>query len=291
MLNTLWIGLNLALLYGVVAVGYTIVFGTLRMIFFAQGDLSMLAAFAAVAVLGVLPAGTPLPLVFMAMLISSAIASCCAGLLAERLALRPLVGAERVLPLISSLGVSTVFENGMRLSVGPNRIPFCFPVDLGTSSLWGVRFIGVHIVLLVTACAWLGLLDVFLRRTNWGLAIRCLAQDKEGSRLMGINTEKTVVLAFVASSICAAIGGLCMSIRSGVVSWDMGFVLGIKGFCIAILGGAGNLRGALVAALMLGVFEALFARYISSDYKDIAAFSVLVCTMVIRREGLLGEGK
>ena len=287
MLQQLWNGLTLGALYGLIALGYTLVFGIIQVVFFAQGELSMLAAFAALAVVTSL--GPPSIGTLLLGLLAAIVVSVSAGVLAERIAIRPLRGAPRVLPLITSLGVSIVFQNLVMIAKGPQPFPFRLP-DLWRSSLLQVHFSALEIVIVLCFGLCLAGIARFLKSPT-GLAIRAVAQSRDGARLMGVSVDRTVFYTFVLSSTTAALAGVLMAAYYGAAKFDMGFVPGIKGFTIAILGGVGNIWGAAVAAATVGLLETLFAGYVSSDYKDIFVFALLVLTLAVRPKGLLGEGK
>jgi len=290
-LQQIWNGLTLGALYGLIAIGYTLIFGIIQVIFFAQGELSMLAAFAALGVLMLLAAKLPAGAVLLLAVVAAAAVSVGSGLLAERAALRPLRSAPRVKPLITSLGVSIVFQNLIMVGVGPQPFAFVTPVSFANYSALGVHFNSLEIVILLVLAAVVVVIHILLRRHRYGIAMKAIAQSRDGARLMGIQIDRTVVVAFVLSSHTAALAGVLMALYYGIAKFDMGFMPGIKGFTIAILGGIGNIYGALLAALLIGVSESIFAGYVSSDYRDLFVFAVLVLTLIVRPQGLLGEGK
>lgn len=291
MLQQIWNGLTLGALYGLIAIGYTLIFGIIQVIFFAQGELSMLAAFAALAVITLLATQLPAGVVLLLAVVAAVAVSVGSGLLAERVALRPLRDAPRVMPLITSLGVSIVFQNLIMVGVGPQPFAFAAPVQFATYTFLGVRLSSLEIIILSVLGVVVVSIHFLLRKHRYGIAVRAIAQSRDGARLMGIGVNRTVVVAFVLSSLTAAFAGVLMAMYYGVAKFDMGFVPGIKGFTIAILGGVGNIYGALLAALLLGVSESLFAGYVSSDYRDLFVFTVLILTLIVRPQGLLGEGK
>jgi branched-chain amino acid transport system permease protein len=293
MAQLIWNGLTIGCLYGLVAVGYTMLFGIIQVIFFAQGELSMLAAFAALLILAHLgsPAGTWSVAAWTLCAVCGAMAvSVLAGLLAERVALRPLKNAPRVKPLITSLGMSIVFQSSIMLAVGPQVFRFQLPFEIPRWNVLGVHFSLVELLMIAAAAICVGAIQAFLHWNRYGLAIRAIAQSPTGARLMGINPDRAIVVTFVIASLTASIAGLFMASYYGVVRFDMGFVPGIKGFTVAILGGVGNVPGAMVAGLLIGVAEALFTGFFSPDYRDLFVFTILILTLVLRPKGLLGEG-
>ncbi len=290
MLQQLWNGITVGALYGVYALGYTLVFGVIQVIFFAQGELSMLAAFAALTIFrwwG--PDARPTVWSSVVAVAGAFMVSVSAGLLSERFAIRPLLSRPRVRCLVASLGLSIIFQNIVMLTAGPQPIPF--PTLFGTAG-WSVSGVRVGIMDFVTVLT-LGVLvlslGMFLKHHRVGLAIRAVAQSGQGARLMGINRDHVVALTFVLSSSIAATAGILTAGFYGVARFNMGFVPGIKGFTVAILGGVGNIYGSAAAALLLGVCEALFAGFVSSSYRDLFVFAVLILTLGLRSKGLFGE--
>lgn len=287
--HQLWNGLTLGALYSLIAVGYTLIFGIIQVIFFAQGELSMLAAFAAMLVWLWAAKSVPVAVVAIGVVVAAILVSVVAGLASEHFALRPLRNAPRVLPLITSLGLSIVFQNIVMLATKARAFPFPIKLPEEIAGFHSAHFVELSTVVL--AAVVFGALHMVLRTERFGLPIRAVAQSRDGARLMGIDADRAIQIAFVISSTTAALAGLLMGLYYGVVKFDMGFVPGIKGFTIAILGGIGNVTGALVAGLLVGISEALFAGYVSSDYKDLFVFAILVLTLLVRPHGLLGEGE
>lgn len=290
MLQQLWNGLTIGALYGLVGMGYTLLFGVLQLIFFAQGELLMLGAFAGLGMLALSAGGHLPPTVLGALVVAAGIATAVGmGVFAERVTLRPLRSAPRVLALITSMGASIVLQNVILVSIGPQTIPFPSIFPTTAWEVAGVRFSLLELVLIGLVVALAAGIRLFLHRSPTGYAIRAIAQNRDGARLMGIRVDSTIMATFVISSVLAALAGLLMASYYHVVRFDMGFVPGIKGFTVAILGGVGRVEGALIAGVFIGVAEALFAGYISSDYRDLFVFGLLVLTLLLRPQGLLGE--
>lgn len=293
MTQLLWQGVANGSLYALIGLGYALIFGVLQLVFFAQGELSMLAAFAALGTLTFasrwLPNVSRLITIPLALL-AAVFVSIAAGLASERLALRPLRSAPRVKALVTSLGVSIVLQNLVMLTVGPEAIPFATQFPIPIWRFGGVTVSGVEVAIVSVLFLCSGGLAAFLRYHRFGLAMRAVAQSPRGARLMGINPDRAVMLAFALGSSIAAVAGVFLALYHGVVKFNMGFVPGIKGFTIAILGGSGRVSGAVVAGLLVGVLEALFAGYISSDYRDMSILAILVLTLILRPQGLFGEG-
>jgi branched-chain amino acid transport system permease protein len=255
----------------------------------------MIAAFAAMAAMAVVAGagtggGSPVALLLVAILAGLG-ASLAVGLAAERIALRPLRSAPRIKPLIASLGVSIVLQNAIMLLAGPQPRAFTLPFPVPAWTVLGanVSLLEVGMLAAVLVCA--VMLQLYLGRSRQGLAIRAIAQSVMGARLMGIRIDSTVRSAFAISSATAALAGLFMASYYGLVKFNMGFVPGIKGFAIAILGGVGNVGGAVLAGFFVGIAEVFFAGYISSDYRDLFVFALLVATLVLRPQGILGRGR
>lgn len=291
MLQQLWNGVSVGSLYALIGIGYTLLFGILRVVFFAQGDLSMIAAFAALGVLSGLRSEEPGPALYLwlaAAVAAALVAAVLTGLASERVALRPLRDAPRVKPLITSLGVSIILQSAIMLYAGPNAFAFALPLPLARWDVLGVTVSVVELAIITIVLVLAIGVDRYLHRTPHGLALLAASQNREGARLMGIKLDHVTREAFVISSITAALAGLALAAHYGVAKFNMGFVPGIKGFTIAIIGGLGSVRGVVIAGVLLGVCEALFAGYVSSDYRDVLVFALLVMMFVIRPHGLLG---
>ena len=285
-------GLTLGMVYGLIAVGYSLVYGIVGMINFAHGDVFMAGAFLAlIALLGV--SFLPLPL---ALLLALLFALALAGLLGfaiERVAYRPLNRAHRLAPLISAIGVSILLENAMQLLQGARAKPipplFSGGVTLLTQGSFDARLsytqmaiIGVTLALLL-GVSWL------VRRTDLGRAMRAVEQDRMMASLLGIDTSRTISTAFVLGAALAGIAGLMFLVYYGVIDFFIGFVAGIKAFTAAVLGGIGSIEGAVLGGLLIGLIETFWSGYGSAAYKDVAAFSVLILVLLFRPEGLLGQ--
>ncbi len=293
MIQLIWNGLSIGALYGLIAIGYTIIFGIIQVIFFAQGELSMLAAFAAMLLLSLLMSiGFHLnPTLIIAISFLGAIGvTVIIGVLSERTVIRPLRDAPRVKPLITSLGTSIVFQNAIMLLIGSQTFAFKFPFEIRTWDVLGVRVNIIEILMIITLCAIVVGIQAFLSKSRYGLAIRAVSQTRMGTRLMGLNINKIITTAFIVSSSIVAIAGLYSALYFWAIKFNMGFVPGIKGFTIAILGGIGDIKGAFRACFLIGIAEALFAGYISSSYRDVFVFILLITTLLLKPQGLLGEG-
>ena len=291
-------GLVLGSIYALVALGYTMVYGILGLINFAHGEVVMIGAMVALAAIHALT-GTPLPgpvIVLMGLLI--AIPACMLlGYGIERVAYRPLRHAPRLAPLITAIGVSIVLQNLAMIIWGRQYIAFppLLPNDAYVIAGASITLLQIFIFLLATAIM-TGLIFL-VKRTRLGRAMRATAQNPEVAGLMGVNVNSVISATFIIGSALAAVAGLMVGAYYGLAHYYMGFLLGLKAFSAAVLGGIGNLGGAMLGGLLLGVIESLGAGYIGpltggvlgSHYQDVFAFFVLILVLVFRPSGLLGE--
>jgi branched-chain amino acid transport system permease protein len=293
-------GLVLGSIYALVALGYTMVYGILELINFAHGEVTMIGAMVALTVIGLLAGAAPdLPGILVVLSgILVAIPACM--LLAfgiEKIAYRPLRKAPRLAPLITAIGVSIILQNLAMLIWGRQYVSF--PEILPTTKF---EFLGAHISLLqitivVLAVSIMAGLWLLVERTKLGRAMRATAQSREVAELMGVNVDRVISATFIIGAAIAAIAGVMVSAYYGLAHYYMGFMLGLKAFSAAVLGGIGNIAGAMLGGLLLGVIEALGAGYIGditggflgSHYQDVFAFFVLIGVLVFRPSGLLGE--
>jgi len=304
-------GLSLGALYALIAVGYTVVYGIVQLINFAHGEIFMVGAFGAYAtwmVMGQpanLSVGMALGVVLPLMLVGGVVSSVVVALLTERVAYRPLRNAPRLAPLISAIGVSVFLQEFVRLFYG--TIPFVTRIPgwpdaksaVPFPSISGISDASVQIGgVLVQASALFTLLALvvctvflwfFVNRTKTGRAMVATSQDPDTARLMGINVDRVIVAAFAVGAGLAAIAGVAHGLRYGNIDFRMGFLAGLKAFTAAVLGGIGNINGAVVGGLVLGVVEALASNYLGTTaWKDVWAFALLILVLVFRPQGLLG---
>ncbi len=291
-------GLVLGSIYAVVALGYTMVYGILELINFAHGEITMMGAMVAISVISMgLAAGLPaLPLILLAVL--AAIAVCiCLGLAIERLAYRPLRHAPRLAPLITAIGMSILLQNIAMLIWGKQYIPFPPVFPQGEHRLLGAHVTDVQLIILATTVLLMLALTLLVQRTPLGRAMRAIAQSQPVAQLMGVNVNRVVAATFAIGSALAAVAGVLVAANYGQAHYYMGFLLGLKAFSAAVLGGIGNIAGAMLGGLLLGLIESLGAGYIGplthgflgSNYQDVFAFFVLILVLVFRPSGLLGE--
>jgi branched-chain amino acid transport system permease protein len=298
LLQQLLNGLILGSLYALVALGYTMVYGILELINFAHGEIVMLGAMVALTVLGALTgSGLPGSLQLLAALLAAAAVCMLTGLLIERVAYRPLRRAPRLAPLITAIGVSIVLQNLAMIIWGRQYLSFPQVFELRVYDWMGAAVTNVQIAIVGTAAAMMTGLLLLVNRTRLGRAMRATAQNMEVAGLMGVDVNRVVAATFVIGSGLGAVAGLLVAAYYGLAHYNMGFLLGLKAFTAAVLGGIGNIPGAVLGGLLLGIIESLGAGYIGdltggflgSNYQDIFAFFILILVLVLRPAGLLGE--
>jgi len=290
-------GLVLGALYGLIAVGYTMVYGVLGMINFAHGEVYMISAYATGIALGVLSflgvhSVVPLLLLTVACVV---VVTGTYGWVIERIAYRPLRGAPKLSLLISAIGVSLFLQAYVQLSQGPNPqgiqpvLPGAFRLALGAGEDNFVQVTYAQSLIVVFALASMAFLSWVIGHTSMGRACRATQQDPRMATLLGINTDRVISTVFVIGAVMASVAGVLVTINYGSFDFSIGFVVGVKAFTAAVLGGIGSLPGALVGGLLLGLLESIFSGYVSSDYKDVFAFTVLIMVLVFRPSGLFGK--
>jgi len=293
-------GLVLGSVYALVALGYTMVYGILELINFAHGEVTMIGAMVALTVIGALVgAHVDLPgilIVFIGVL--AAIPACMLlGFTIERVAYRPLRNAPRLAPLITAIGVSILLQNLAMIIWGRQYISFPPILPRTTYHFGGATISVLQIFILVLSLVIMAALVALVQKTKLGRAMRATAQAPQVAGLMGVNINSIISLTFIIGSALAAVAGVMVSAYYGVAHYYMGFLLGLKAFTAAVLGGIGNLAGAMLGGLLLGVIESMGAGYIGditggfmgSNYQDVFAFFVLILVLVLRPSGLLGE--
>ena len=293
-------GLVLGSIYALVALGYTMVYGILELINFAHGEVTMIGAMVALAVIGGLMGAAPeLPgLIVVLAGVLVAIPACMAlGYTIEKVAYRPLRKAPRLAPLITAIGVSIILQNGAMLIWGRQYVSFPALIPQNRHEILGANITDLQIFIIVLSILIMTGLWLLVQKTRLGRAMRATAQSKEVAALMGVNVDRVISATFLIGSALAAIAGVMVSAYYGLAHYYMGFMLGLKAFSAAVLGGIGNIAGAMLGGLLLGVIEALGAGYIGdltggflgSHYQDVFAFFVLILVLVFRPSGLLGE--
>ena len=293
-------GLVLGSVYALVALGYTMVYGILELINFAHGEVTMMGAMVALAVISALAgSGVDLPgMVIVLLGLLAAIPACMAlGYAIERVAYRPLRNAPRLAPLITAIGVSIVLQNVAMLIWGRQYISFPPILPVTRHEIGGASITDLQIFILLLSCLLMAGLVLLVHKTKLGRAMRATAQAPQIAGLMGVNINSIISITFILGSALAAIAGVMVSAYYGLAHYYMGFMLGLKAFSAAVLGGIGNIAGAMLGGLLLGVIESLGAGYIGditggflgSNYQDVFAFFVLILVLVFRPSGLLGE--
>ena len=293
-------GLTAGSVYALVALGYTMVYGIIGLINFAHGDVVMVGAMIATSlVLSLVGQGGQISAVMAigaALLVAMPV--CMAiGWTAERVAYRPLRRAPRLAALITAIGVSIIIQNLAMMIWGRNYLNFPHVIEPTVYQIGEARLSSLQIAIMLGAGVLMAALLLLVHRTKLGVAMRATAQNREVARLMGVNINTVISAAFLIGSALAAVAGVMIAAYYGVAQYTMGFILGLKAFTAAVLGGIGNLAGAVVGGLLLGLIEALGAGYIGgltggvfgSNYQDVFSFMVLVIVLIFRPSGLLGE--
>jgi branched-chain amino acid transport system permease protein len=291
-------GLVQGSVYALVALGYTMVYGILGLINFAHGEVVMVGAMIAFTVLQTLLAAAVAPVLAILLSLLAAMGLCMAlGYGIERIAYRPLRNAPRLAPLITAIGVSIVLQNLAMMIWGREYHAFPMPLNNTLHAVGGAIITDVQIAIVLVAVAMMLLLMAIVHRTRMGRAMRAVAENPAAAALMGVDINRVISLTFMLGSALAAVAGFMISVNYGIVHYYMGFMLGLKAFTAAVLGGIGNLRGAMLGGVLLGLIESLGAGYIGdlsggflgSNYQDVFAFFVLIAVLVFRPSGLLGE--
>jgi branched-chain amino acid transport system permease protein len=301
-------GLILGFMYALIALGYTMVYGVLEFINFAHSEIFIVGAFVGVEVMlalknaGQLEA-VPWPLLLLGLLLLAMAVSGALAVVVERVAYRPLRNAPRLIPLISAIGVSFFLQDALRLfeSVWRNAFNLVYPtIDTLNERFELTATIDISVKSLVVigaALAMLGGLHVLVNRTKIGTAIRAVAEDQAAASLMGIDVNRIIALTFLIGGAMGGAAGVLFGVQYGLINPYTGFIPGLKAFTAAVLGGIGNIPGAMMGGMVLGLLEAFAAAYMSlltggafgAEYKDIFAFSVLILILIFRPKGLLGE--
>lgn len=293
-------GLVLGAIYALVALGYTMVYGILELINFAHGEVTMMGALIALTVIGLLlGSGVTLPGVLIALLaLSVAVAACMLlGFAIERIAYRPLRRSPRLAALITAIGVSILLQNLAMVIWGKQYVSFPDILPVARFEIHGVTITALQIVIVLLSGLLMAGLWFLVQRTRLGRAMRATAQSPDLAGLMGVNPNHIISLTFVIGAGLAAVAGTMVAAYYTQAHYHMGFMLGLKAFTAAVLGGIGNIAGAMMGGLLLGILESLGAGYIGdltggflgSHYQDVFAFFVLILVLVFRPAGLLGE--
>ena len=290
-------GITLGMIYGLIAVGYTMVYGIIGKINFAHGDIFMIGAFLSlISLLGLASFGiTAVPLALALTLVFAAALAALYGWTVERVAYRPLRGSFRLAPLISAIGMSITLQNFVQVSQGARVKPMEALIPGGfqimESDGFAVRLSGMQIMITVTTMVILAVFTWLVTRTPLGRRMRACEQDLRMASLLGIDTDMTISITFVIGAALAAVAGLLFLLYYGAIDFFIGFVAGVKAFTAAVLGGIGSLPGAVLGGLLIGLIEVFWSAYFSVEYKDVAAFAILIVALIFLPTGILGRAE
>ncbi|MCZ7660965.1 MAG: branched-chain amino acid ABC transporter permease LivH [Xanthobacteraceae bacterium] len=288
-------GLTLGSIYGLVAIGYTMVYGIIGMINFAHGDVFMVGSFTALIVFLVLVAAgvTAVPLALFLMLLIGMLLTSLYGWTVERLAYRPLRQSFRLAPLISAIGMSIVLQNYVQIAQGARVKPLQPLVTDGYTILerdgFAVQLSNIQIIVVLTTLVLMSVFAWVIGNTRLGRDMRACEQDRPMASLLGVDVDRTISLTFVIGAALAAVAGLMYLLYYGVIDFYIGFVAGVKAFTAAVLGGIGSLPGAMLGGLAIGLIETFWSAYFSVEYKDVAAFTILILVLIFLPTGILGR--
>lgn len=283
-------GLTSGAFLALVALGYTMIYGIIRLINFAHGDVVMVGSFVGYVVVTTLVARHwPVALVVLAALISGMALTGGLGMLIDRVAYQPLLDSSRLAILISALGVSLALEEGARIIFGAGFSSYPNILSAASFTVGGAHVSYVQLIMFGLCLLLMLGLYLFVHRTATGTAMRALAMDRDAARLMGINVERTIILAFLLGSVLAGASGVMQGLYYSQINFIMGFLIGLRAFTAAVLGGIGNIPGAMVAGLLIGLIGSFSDGYISSEWTDAIIFAVLIGVLVVKPTGLFGE--
>jgi branched-chain amino acid transport system permease protein len=288
-------GLTLGAIYGLIAIGYTMVYGIIGMINFAHGEIFMIGSFIALIsflLLAQMGLSSALAAVLIVLVVSMAFTSFY-GWAVERVAYRPLRDSYKLAPLISAIGMSIFLQNYVQLFQGARSKPLQ-PILQGGIALWQtdgfqVQVSYLQIVIVILTVALMAGFTYVIRETPLGRSQRACEQDRTMALLLGVNVDRTISTTFVMGAALAAVAGLMFTLYYGVIDFFIGFLAGVKAFTAAVLGGIGSLPGAMLGGLLIGLIEAFWSAYFTIEYKDVAVFGVLVLVLIFRPTGLLGR--
>jgi branched-chain amino acid transport system permease protein len=293
-------GLTLGSIYGLIAIGYTMVYGIIGMINFAHGDIFMIGSFIALAVFLLLTTVlgfTFLPIVLILVLVVAMLFTSAWGWTVERVAYRPLRGSFRLAPLITAIGMSIVLQNFVQVSQGARVKPLPPQIQGGVTLIdanpaagtIAVQLSYMQMIIIFTTFALMTIFTLLITRTALGRAQRACEQDRKMASLLGVDVDRTISLTFVMGAALAAVAGFMFLLLYGVIDFYIGFLAGVKAFTAAVLGGIGSLPGAMLGGLLIGLIEVFWSGYFSVEYKDVAAFSILAIVLIFMPSGLLGK--
>ena len=284
-------GLTLGSIYGMIAIGYTMVYGIIGMINFAHGDVFMLGAFAALIaylILAAIFASVPVALALLVMMAVAIVMTSLWNWTIERIAYRPLRGSFRLAPLITAIGMSIVLSNFIQVTQGPRNKPIP-PLVSQVYDVYGISISLKQILIVFITVVMMTAFWYLVNKTSLGRAQRATEQDRKMAALLGIDVDRTISITFVMGAALAGVAGSMYLMYYGVAVFSDGFIPGVKAFTAAVLGGIGSLPGALLGGLLIGLIESLWSAYFSIDYKDVATFSILAIVLIFKPTGLLGR--
>lgn len=295
-------GLTLGSVYGLIAIGYTMVYGIIGMINFAHGDIFMIGSFIAlifIILLGVTAGSSFLLLLFalLLVLVIAMVLTAAYGWTVERLAYRPLRTSFRLAPLITAIGMSIVLQNYVQVVQGARVKPlqplisgnFTIMEKVSPEGNFLVNLSYIQILIVVTTFILMAAFSLIIAKTSLGRSQRACEQDRKMAALIGVNVDRTISLTFVMGAALAAVAGMMYLLYYGVIDFYIGFVAGVKAFTAAVLGGIGSLPGAMLGGLLIGLIETFWSAYFSIEYKDVAAFSILAIVLIFLPSGILGK--
>jgi branched-chain amino acid transport system permease protein len=295
-IQTIVNGIVTGCIYALIALGYTMVYGVLKLLNFAHGDVYMVGAYIGYFVIqwfgGPNALSIPVPLLILLMLLIAGLGTGLLGVAIERFAYRPLRDAPRIAPLITALGVSFVLENTVLLLFG--GYTRSYSTNSFISSQNGIHIAGAHIdtveimIMVLTAVLCYGLIQL-VTRTTLGKSMRAVASDREAAEMLGIDVNRTIALTFFIGSVLAGFAGVMGGLEFNSISNTIGFLAGLKAFTAAVVGGIGSIGGAVVGGLVIGLCEAFSLSYISTKYSDLIVFGILILTMLVRPAGIFGR--
>lgn len=284
-------GLTLGSIYGLIAIGYTMVYGIIGMINFAHGDIFMLGGFAGLIVYLLIMTvfgGAPIAVALLCMLIVAMVTTSLWNWSIERVAYRPLRGSFRLAPLITAIGVSIALSNFIQVTQGPRNKPIPQMVN-SVYTIEGISISLKQIVIVIITVVLLASFWYIVEKTPLGRAQRATEQDRKMAALLGIDVDRTISITFVMGAALAAVAGTMFLMYYGVIVFTDGFVPGVKAFTAAVLGGIGSLPGAVIGGLLIGLIESLWSAYFTIAYKDVATFAILAFVLIFKPSGLLGR--
>ena len=295
LIQQLFNGLSLGAIYALIAIGYTMVYGIIGMINFAHGEIYMIGAYVGLVTLSAIgtQSGLPIYVVIGLMLLVAVVITGVYGFVIEQVAYKPVRHGPRLVALISAIGMSIFLQNWVALGQGARdmAVPSLLPGALrfGADSAFEIYIPYTRVMIIVVAVALMIALTLYIKHSRMGRASRACSQDMHMANLLGIDTNRVISFTFILGAMLAAVGGVLIAVAIGKLNPFIGFLVGIKAFTAAVLGGIGSIPGAMLGGLLLGVAETFAAAYISSEYKDIVAFGLLVLILLFRPTGLLGK--